>query len=228
MLLRAGLEAAIDAGDPPEVVEDDEEIAPLRRDAARFEHTVPSGRRDELGERPFDDELELTGGWRLNQQETHLWLFFDAELLEQRERFRERLDALHRAVRHVRGRLALAVDGLHVGALRDEVLDHLDVAARRRVVQRGVALVVDGVDVGVELLDQVLRPRPASRSARSGASWRRSLRRSRRRPRPGAAARRGRRPAPAAAPTRPSLRGRRRRSGRGPRSAWSRMFGSAP
>ena len=33
-------------------------------------------------------------------------------------------------------------DGLDVGALRDQVLDHLDVAARGGVVQRGVALVV--------------------------------------------------------------------------------------
>ena len=51
---------------------------------------------------------------------------------------------------------AFAADRLHVGALRHQVLNHLDVAARRGVVQRGVAFVVEGVDVGVQFLDQVL------------------------------------------------------------------------
>ena len=51
-------------------------------------------------------------------------------------------DALHRTVGHVGRRLAFAVDGLHVGALRHEVEDHLVVAARGRVVQRRVAVVV--------------------------------------------------------------------------------------
>ena len=112
------------------------------------------------------------------------------------------------------------VDRLDVGALRHQVLNHLDVAARRRVVQRGVAFVIDGVDVGVQLLDQVLDRRPACRPARSDASWRRSLRRSRRRRRPAAASRRARRPPPAAAPTRRPRRGRCRRRAGGRRSAW--------
>src|SRR6185436_19097573 len=46
-----------------------------------------------------------------------------AELLEQRHRFGERLDALHRAVGHVGGRPPLARDRLDVGALRHQVLD---------------------------------------------------------------------------------------------------------
>src|ERR1041385_4827028 len=77
-----------------------------------------------------------------------------SEFFEQRQRLGARLDALHRAVRHVRRRLALAIDGFDVGALRDQILNHLDVAARRRVVQGGVALVVRGVHVGVQILDE--------------------------------------------------------------------------
>src|SRR5581483_5486797 len=65
-----------------------------------------------------------------------------AERLEQRERFRPRLDALHGTVGHVGRGLAFAVHRLDVGPLRHEVFDHLDVAARGRVVQRRVALVV--------------------------------------------------------------------------------------
>ena len=49
-----------------------------------------------------------------------------------------------------------AGDGGDVGAFRHEVLDHLDVAAGRRVVQRGVAFVVARVDVGMKILDQIL------------------------------------------------------------------------
>ena len=41
-----------------------------------------------------------------------------AVALEVLDRLRPRLHALHRAVRHVHRRLPLAVDGLHVGALR--------------------------------------------------------------------------------------------------------------
>src|SRR5262245_44309476 len=71
-----------------------------------------------------------------------------AELLEERDRGGERLDALNGAVGHVGGRLAGAVEGLHVGAARHEELDRLVVAARRGVVERGVAFVVAAVDVG--------------------------------------------------------------------------------
>ena len=67
---------------------------------------------------------------------------------------------------------------LDVGALRDEVLDHLVVAARGGVVQRGVALVVARVDVGAAAPRRGTSPPAASRSARGGASWRRSPRRS--------------------------------------------------
>jgi hypothetical protein len=61
VLAGSGLEIAIEASHPLEVVEDDEEIAPLRHDAARFEDPLPPGRRDQLGERVFGDELEGGG-----------------------------------------------------------------------------------------------------------------------------------------------------------------------
>src|SRR3990172_9348129 len=72
------------------------------------------------------------------------------------QRFRKRLRPLHRAVRHVGGGLTLAVHRLHVGALRNEVQNHLDVASGGGVVEGGSALVVAGVHVGPTLLDQVL------------------------------------------------------------------------
>jgi len=40
-----------------------------------------------------------------------------AELFEERQRLRPRLDSLHRSIRHVGGGLAFAVHRLHVGAL---------------------------------------------------------------------------------------------------------------
>src|SRR5262249_28488836 len=79
-----------------------------------------------------------------------------SELLEQRDRFRERLNALNRSVGHIGRRASLARDRLHVGALRDEVPNHLDVAARRRVMQGGIAFVIVRVHVGVQLLDEIL------------------------------------------------------------------------
>jgi len=45
------------------------------------------------------------------------------------------------AVRHVAGDLAGAVDRFHIGTLRHQMQDHFVVAARLRMVQRGVALV---------------------------------------------------------------------------------------
>src|SRR5262252_2297969 len=48
-----------------------------------------------------------------------------SQLLEQRHGRGERRDALHRAVRHVRRRLPAARDSGDVGAVRDEILDHL-------------------------------------------------------------------------------------------------------
>src|SRR5438067_5362632 len=63
-----------------------------------------------------------------------------AELLEERNRSGKRLDALHRSVRHVDRRLAGAVHRFHVGAFRDEILDHRVVAARCCMMQRRVAV----------------------------------------------------------------------------------------
>jgi hypothetical protein len=60
------------------------------------------------------------------------------------------------AVRHVHGGLPAAVHLLDVGALGDEVRDHLVVAARGRVMDCGVAVVIDRVHVGAQLLDEVL------------------------------------------------------------------------
>src|SRR5499427_8978619 len=48
-----------------------------------------------------------------------------SQLLEQPHGRGERRDALHRAVRHVRRRLPAARDSGDVGAVRDEILDHL-------------------------------------------------------------------------------------------------------
>src|SRR5438128_2185413 len=52
-----------------------------------------------------------------------LVVVFRAELFEERERLGPRLNALHRSVGHVRGGLPLAVDGLHIRAFRDQVLN---------------------------------------------------------------------------------------------------------
>ena len=44
-------------------------------------------------------------------------IVFRAELLEQRNRLGVWLDALHRSVRHIDGRLSRAIDRLHSAAL---------------------------------------------------------------------------------------------------------------
>src|SRR5881296_1642652 len=77
-----------------------------------------------------------------------------AEALEELDRVGPRLHALHGTVRHVDRRLSFAIDGFRVGALRDEIADHFGVAARRGVMNGGVALVIARVDVGSELLDE--------------------------------------------------------------------------
>src|SRR5262245_20158473 len=74
-----------------------------------------------------------------------------AEALEQRDRLREWLHSLHGTVRHVDRRLTAARDGFWIRALRHEILDQLVVAARRGVMERRVAVVIAGVDVGAEL-----------------------------------------------------------------------------
>src|SRR5213078_355834 len=48
------------------------------------------------------------------------------------------------------------IDDFRIGALRDEILDHLVVAAGGGIVQRRVALVLSGIHVGVQFFDQVL------------------------------------------------------------------------
>src|SRR6185503_19630613 len=58
-----------------------------------------------------------------------------------------------------------------VAVLRPQLHDQLVVAARRGVVERGVAVVVAGVDVGAELFDQVLdRGEPRVRSVAMGVA----------------------------------------------------------
>ena len=86
-----------------------------------------------------------------------------AELFQQRERCGKRLDALHGSVGHVRGRPAFTSDQRDVGALRDEVLNHLDIAPGGGMMERGVALVIEGVHVGVHLLDEIFDRRQHTR-----------------------------------------------------------------
>ena len=86
-----------------------------------------------------------------------------AEADQEIARFGEGLDALHRAVRHVRGALAFPVEKCDVCAFRDEVQDHLDVSSCGGVVQRRPPLVVPSIDVGATLLHQILNRRQESR-----------------------------------------------------------------
>src|SRR3954467_14910094 len=88
-----------------------------------------------------------------------LMVVLRAHAFEQLDRLRERADALNRAVGHVHRRLALAVDLLYVGAFRDEIENHLVIAACRGVVDRGVAVVVLGVDVQADFFDEELHRR---------------------------------------------------------------------
>src|SRR5262245_42140347 len=74
-----------------------------------------------------------------------------AQTLEQRDRLRERLHALHRPVGHVHRRLPAARDSGDIGALGHEITNQLVVAAGRGVVERRVAVVVARVDVGAKL-----------------------------------------------------------------------------
>ena len=112
--------------------------------------------------------------------------------------------------------------------LRHEVLDHLGVAARRRVMNDGVALVVERRSRRRRSPRPGTAPPPSSRPARRRASCRRSPCRSRRRPPPAAAECPDRRPESAAGSRRRAVR--RRRRGRGVRSAGriAGMCGSAP
>ena len=141
-----------------------------------------------------------------HQHDTHLWLFFEPS-------FSSSFSASGHGCTRCTGPLAMSATVcpsrltlLDVGALRHEIQDAVDVAARGGVMQRGVAVVVDGVDVGAGHFDQVLDAAAGSPPANECASWRRSLRRSRRRRPPAAAARRDRRSESAAGPTRPALR----------------------
>ena len=79
-----------------------------------------------------------------------------SELDKQFERFRIRLGALDRTIGHVGRGLSFAIYRFHIRALGDEVENHLDVATRRRVMQRGVAFVIARIDVGTEFFNQVL------------------------------------------------------------------------
>src|SRR5215213_5489218 len=79
-----------------------------------------------------------------------------AEAFQELDRFRIGLRPLDRSVRHVDRRLSGTVDERDGGALRNEVLNHLVIAPCRGVVERGVAVRVAGVDVGLKLLDEEL------------------------------------------------------------------------
>src|SRR5262249_17727141 len=82
-----------------------------------------------------------------------------SQAFQQLDRLREGLNALDRTVLHVDSRSALPADSHHVGALRDQVLDHLVVAAGRRVMEGGVPLVVGRIDVDMQLVNEVLHGR---------------------------------------------------------------------
>ena len=81
----------------------------------------------------------------------------------------------------------LRATALTSAPLRHQIQDHLVVAARGGVMQRRVAVVVARVDVGAELLDEILHRRHPAVRARDDGRCRRSLRRTRRRRRRGSA-----------------------------------------
>src|SRR5262252_4439273 len=70
-----------------------------------------------------------------------------AEALEQFDRVRERLAPIAPRARHVDRRDAVLADEIHARTLRDEIEDHLVVAARGRVVDRRVATGARVVDL---------------------------------------------------------------------------------
>ena len=83
-----------------------------------------------------------------------------AELLEQRDRLRERPQCAAPARSPCPPSSGRSRDTAFTSApLRHEIEDHLVVAARGGVVQRRVAVVVARVDVGVQLLDEILHRR---------------------------------------------------------------------
>ena len=77
-----------------------------------------------------------------------------SELFEKGDGLGKRLNALHGPVGHVDCRSPLTIDSFHVGAFRHQVENHFVVAARRRMVQRGLAFVIGGVDVHADLFDE--------------------------------------------------------------------------
>jgi len=85
-----------------------------------------------------------------------------SQALEERHRFRERLNPLHGPVRHVGRRLAASGDRGRIRALRHQVADELVVAPGGRVVERAVAVVVPRVHVGSELFHEELHRREPS------------------------------------------------------------------
>src|SRR5690606_11952767 len=111
------------------------------------------GRTGEAGGRMRFRLLPLVVSWLTGDA---LVVVHGAERLEELDRLGIGLRALDGAVGHVHGRPAFAVHGLDIGAPRDEELDHLVVAACRGVVQGRIALVIRRVDVGAELVDEVL------------------------------------------------------------------------
>src|SRR5256885_5584791 len=109
------------------------------------------------GSYPFFDSMRRKRGTTpFSLTRYALVIVLRAEAFEQLDCIGERLDPLHRAVRHVGRRLSNTVDERHIGAFRDQIRNHLVVAARGGVVQRRVAVGVARVDVGVQLLDEIL------------------------------------------------------------------------
>src|SRR5438105_4196353 len=111
----------------------------------------------EKGSYPFFDSMRRKRGTTpFSLTRYALVIVLRAEAFEQLDCIGERLDPLHRAVGHVRRRLSDAVHERHIGAFRDQIRNHLVVAARGGVVQRRVAVGVARVDVGVQLFDEIL------------------------------------------------------------------------
>ncbi len=80
-----------------------------------------------------------------------------------------------RTVGHVGGRSTAARDGRDVRALADQIQDDVVVAAGGGMVQRRVAVVVAGVDVGAQLLDEAFHRRSTRHPGRGDGRCRQSL-----------------------------------------------------